>query len=94
MEVVTTEGEVKKIEVPPDEYYPVIALPVFKPPAFVSKERYASSIEIVGYATVTPKRSLEEFARKHNAKEVATYSLRWPDAWAKNARKDRLCHRR
>lgn len=83
MEVVTTRGEVKNIEVAPEDYYPIIALPLFKPPAYVSKEKYEGGIEMVGYTRNTTKRSLEEFADRHDAKQIATYSLRWPEAWAR-----------
>lgn len=83
VEVVTRSGEVKNVEVPPEDYYPIIALPVFKPPAYVSKEKYEGGIELVGYVTTPSKRSLEKFDKEHDAKEIAIYSLRWPEAWAR-----------
>lgn len=83
MEVVTNSGEVKNIEVPPEEYYPIIALPVFRPPAYISKEKYEGGIEMISYVTTPSKRSLEKIAKEHDAKEVAIYSLRYPEAWAR-----------
>ncbi|MGB7923306.1 MAG: hypothetical protein WCF57_08680 [Pyrinomonadaceae bacterium] len=83
MEVITRGGEVKNIEVSPEDYYPIIALPVFRPPAYISKEKYDGGIEMIGYVTVPPKRSLEKIVGELDAKEVAIYSLRWPKAWAR-----------
>lgn len=83
MEVVTTGGESKEIAVVRDEYYPIIALPDFRPPAYVTKDEYNEGIEMVGYTTTPTKRSLEEIAKTHDAIEIATYTLRWPEAWAR-----------
>lgn len=83
MEVVTKKGEVKTVEVPPEDYYPIIALPVFKPPAYLSKETYEGGIELIGYVTTRPKRTVEKVAEEHDAKEVAVYTLRWPEEWAR-----------
>ena len=76
IEIVTNSDEVKTIPVTPEEAFPIIALPVFKPPAHVSKEPYQSGIELIGSSTTPGKRSmyqqrLDKFAREHDAKEIA-----------------------
>lgn len=88
IEIVTMNDEVKTIEVTEEEYYPMIALPAFKLPAYVTKEKYEAGIEMIGYSTTPGKRSmyqgrLDKFAREHGAKEIAIYSLKWPTEWAR-----------
>lgn len=83
MEIVTRSGEVKEIRVPPKDYYPVIVLPVFDPPAHIDKREYQGGIELVGYTGTRPKRSPSEILEKYDATEIATYSMRWPEAWAR-----------
>lgn len=88
LEIVTNTDEVKTIQVAPEEAFPIIALPVFKPPAYLSKEPYESGIELIGSSTTPGKRSiyqqrLDKFAREHDAKEIATYTLKWPTEWAR-----------
>jgi hypothetical protein len=87
IEIVTNSDEVKTIQVTSEEAYPMIALPVFKPPAYITKQPYESGIELIGYSTTPGKRSvyqqrLDRFAREHDAKEVAMYSLKSPKEWA------------
>jgi hypothetical protein len=88
LEIVTTEDEVKTIDVSTDEYYPMIALPAFNPPAYVSKNIYVSGIEMIGHSTAPGSRSkyqdrLDKLRREHNAKEIAIYTLKWPTEWAR-----------
>jgi len=83
MEIVTRSGEIKDIQVPLKDYYPAIVLPVFDPPACIDEREYDGGIELVGYTVTRPKRSLDEILEKYDAKEIATYSMRWPEAWAR-----------
>ena len=88
LEIVTRNDEVKTIEIPADEYFPMIPLPAFKPPAHVTKDNYAGGIEMIGHSTTPGKRSkyqdrLDTLAREHNAKEIAIYTLKWPVEWAR-----------
>jgi len=83
MEVVARDGEVKTIQVSPEDYIPILALPVFKPPAFETKIPYDGGIELVGYVSNPSKRSAKKLAAEHDAKEIAVYGLRWPEAWAR-----------
>jgi hypothetical protein len=83
MEVVARDGEVKTIQVSPEDYIPILALPVFKPPAIETKIPYHGGIELVGYVSNPSKRSTKKLAAEHDAKEIAVYGLRWPEAWAR-----------
>lgn len=88
VEIVTTNGDVKTINVAPEEYYPMLALPAFKPPGYITKEEYDVGIEMIGFSTAPAKRSiyqdrLDKFAREHDAKEIATYVLKSPTDWAR-----------
>lgn len=88
VEIVTTKDEKKTIYVPPNEYFPLIALPAFNPPAHVSKKEYESGIDLIGVSSTPGKRSmyqerLDKFARDHDAKEIAMYSLRFPTEWGR-----------
>lgn len=91
MEIVTRSGEIKDIDVPPEEYYPAIVLPVFNPPAYIDKRDYHGGIELVGYAGTRPKRSPKEILEKYDATEIATYTMRWPEAWAQMFAKIGYC---
>lgn len=88
VEIVTTKGEKKTIYVPPSEYFPLIALPAFDPPAHVSKKEYESGIQLIGVSSTPGKRSvyqerLNKFARDHGAKEIVVYSVRFPTEWGR-----------
>jgi hypothetical protein len=88
VEIVTTKDETKTIYVPPNEYFPLIALPAFDPPAHVSKKEYKSGIQLIGVSSTPGKRSiyqerLDKFLQDHDAKEIAVYSLRFPTEWGR-----------
>lgn len=91
MEIKTISGKIKEIEVPVEDYCPVAALPVFNPPAYLSGSDYSSGIEMIGYSAVRIKQNHEEIAKKYDAKEIAIYSLRWPNDWAKMFAKIGYC---
>lgn len=82
IEIVTTNGERKDIDVPLEDYYASLPFPLFEPPAYLSKAPYKEGIEMTGWIAVPPKGPIEEVASKYNAKEMATWTLRYPEAWA------------
>jgi hypothetical protein len=83
IEIVTHTDEVKTIHVPLEEYVPIMALPVFPQPAHESKEPYEKGITLTGYVSNPSVRSAAALAKKYGAKEIAVYTLRWPEAWAR-----------
>lgn len=56
IEIVTNSDEIKSIEVAADEVYPMIALPAFKVPAYITGEPYEGGIEMTGYSAAPGKR--------------------------------------
>jgi hypothetical protein len=76
-------GEWESIEVPIDDYCPVIAGPIFDPPAYVDKRDYEGGIKMVGYYCRPAKREHEAIAKKYEAEGLAVTSLRNPEAWAR-----------
>jgi hypothetical protein len=82
MEIVTNTGETKDIEVPIEDYCPLLPFPLFNPPAYLSKAPYKEGIQMTGWAAAPAKRPLEEIANKYDAKEIAVWTLRYPQAWA------------
>src|SRR2546427_420457 len=81
IEIVTNSGETKDISVPLEDYYASLPFPVFGPPAYASKAPYSEGIQMKGWIAVPPKRPLEEVAQKYDAREMATWTLRYPEAW-------------
>jgi hypothetical protein len=82
IEIVTTSGKTKEIYVPIEDYYAILTLPLFEPPAYLSKRPYKEGIKMIGYATVEPKRSIEEIAAKYDARKISIWTFRYPEAWA------------
>jgi len=82
IEIVTNNGQTKDINVPLEDYYASLPFPVFDPPAHLSGAPYTEGIEMTQCIAVPPRRSLEEVAQKYDAQEMATWTLRYPEAWA------------
>jgi hypothetical protein len=82
-EFVTRNGAVKSVDLSLPDAPAIMILPVFKPPAYVSKQPYDEGIEMTGYflnASVTHTGSIP---KNGDIAEVAIYSLRWPEAWGR-----------
>jgi hypothetical protein len=82
-EIVTRDGAITAIDLSLQDAPAIMILPVFKPPAYVRKEPYGEGIEMTGYflnASVTHTGTIPS---NGDITEVAIYSLRWPEAWAR-----------
>lgn len=82
-EIVTRSGQVQNIEASPKDAPAIMILPVFKAPAYVSKEPYEDGIEMTGYFMNVSKKYPGTIAQNYDPAEIAVYSLRWPEAWGR-----------
>ena len=83
MTVERRDGTTKTINVPPEDYLAVLALPLFNMPAHIKNRDYQCGINMIGYVSIIPQHQLEQIAQKYNAVKVTGRTLRWPDAWAR-----------
>jgi len=82
-EIVTKNGDVTTIELSPGDAPATMILPIFKAPAYISKEQYQEGIEMTGYFMSRSSTHTGTIAQNPNVKEVAVYALRWPEAWGR-----------
>lgn len=77
VEIVTTKDEKNTIYVPPNEYFPLIALPAFNPPAHVSNKEYESGIELIGVSSSPGKRSYWVGQQHEKNRRLSSGTIEW-----------------